>query len=92
MLELRDGSIEYLAEPLYHGDPIRPHQGVLVWRIFGIEMLTRLARIGLERLRWKSARPTTASLATMRWCSRAASRPPAIQRKSRGRATPATAA
>jgi SAM-dependent methyltransferase len=43
-----DGGIEYLAEPLYHGDPLRPDQGVLVWRIFGREMLTRLAQIGFR--------------------------------------------
>jgi SAM-dependent methyltransferase len=41
-----DGGIEYLAAKLYHGDPIRPDQGVLVWRIFGNEMLTRLQEIG----------------------------------------------
>jgi SAM-dependent methyltransferase len=40
------GAIEFLAHPLYHGDPVRPHQGVLVWRIFGMEMLTRLGEIG----------------------------------------------
>ncbi len=44
----RDGEIEYLAEPLYHGDPLRPDQGVLVWRIFGREMLMRLAEIGFS--------------------------------------------
>ncbi len=43
---LVDGRIEYLAEKLYHGDPVRPDQGVLVWRIFGAEMLTRLQAIG----------------------------------------------
>ena len=41
-----DGRIEYLAEKLYHGDPVRPDQGVLVWRIFGAEMLTHLQAIG----------------------------------------------
>jgi SAM-dependent methyltransferase len=41
-----EGRIEYLAEPLYHGDPVRPGQGVLVWRIFGTEMFTRLQTIG----------------------------------------------
>jgi len=41
-----DGGVEYLAEPLYHGDPVRPDAGVLVWRIFGDEMLTRLHAIG----------------------------------------------
>ena len=41
-----EGRIEYLAEPLYHGDPVRPGEGVLVWRIFGTEMFTRLQTIG----------------------------------------------
>jgi SAM-dependent methyltransferase len=41
-----DGRIEYLAEPMYHGDPMRPDQGVLVWRVFGAEMLTRLRAMG----------------------------------------------
>ena len=41
-----DGQITYLAEPLYHGDPVRPGKGVLVWRIFGTEMFTRLQMIG----------------------------------------------
>ncbi len=40
------GRVEYLAEPLYHGDPVRPGEGVLVWRIFGQAMLTRLREIG----------------------------------------------
>jgi SAM-dependent methyltransferase len=38
--------VEYLTEPLYHGDPVRPGKGVLVWRIFGQEMLTRLREVG----------------------------------------------
>jgi SAM-dependent methyltransferase len=41
-----NGGIEHLAEPLFHGDPVRPGQGVLVWRIFGAEMFTRLQTIG----------------------------------------------
>jgi SAM-dependent methyltransferase len=41
-----NGGIEHLAEPLYHGDPVRPGEGVLVWRIFGAEMLTRLQVMG----------------------------------------------
>ncbi|MGA9015852.1 MAG: methyltransferase domain-containing protein [Acetobacteraceae bacterium] len=43
-----DGEIEYLAAPLYHGDPVRPDQGILVWRIFGAAMLTRLQEIGFS--------------------------------------------
>ncbi|MEJ0020078.1 MAG: methyltransferase domain-containing protein [Acetobacteraceae bacterium] len=44
----RDGEIEYLAEALYHGDPLRPTQGILVWRIFGREMLSRLEQTGFS--------------------------------------------
>ena len=40
------GRIEHLEEPIYHGDPLRPGQGILVWRIFSAEMLTRLQEIG----------------------------------------------
>ncbi|MGH7155567.1 MAG: class I SAM-dependent methyltransferase [Acetobacteraceae bacterium] len=45
---LRDGEQHLLAPPLYHGDPVRPEQGVLVWRIFGYEMLARLDRLGFR--------------------------------------------
>jgi len=44
----RRGKPVLLAPPLYHGDPVRPDQGVLVWRIFGYEMLTRLHSIGFS--------------------------------------------
>lgn len=53
----RDGEIEYLAEPLYHGDPLRPDQGVLVWRIFGNEMLARLAQIGFSTVTMRVRTP-----------------------------------
>jgi SAM-dependent methyltransferase len=43
-----EGRIEHLSEPIYHGDPLRPGQGILVWRIFSGEMLTRLREIGFE--------------------------------------------
>jgi SAM-dependent methyltransferase len=29
-----DGTVEHLAEPQYHGDPLRPGEGILVYRIF----------------------------------------------------------
>lgn len=45
---LVDGKIVHHAEALYHGDPVRPDQGVLVWTIFGLEMLVRLKRIGFD--------------------------------------------
>jgi SAM-dependent methyltransferase len=40
------GEPELLAEPVYHGDPQNPDLGVLVYTIFSIEMLARLAAIG----------------------------------------------
>jgi SAM-dependent methyltransferase len=43
-----NGEIEYLAERLYHGDPVRPKEGVLVWTIFGREMLEHLKDAGFE--------------------------------------------
>lgn len=43
-----DGSITYFADPIYHGDPLRP-EGVLVFRIFSIkEMTARFAALGAE--------------------------------------------
>ena len=43
----RNGEPELLAEPIYHADPVRP-QGVLVYTIFGLEMLVRLAEVGFD--------------------------------------------
>jgi hypothetical protein len=41
-----DGSIEYFADPVYHGDPLRA-EGALVFRIFSIrEMTARFAALG----------------------------------------------
>jgi SAM-dependent methyltransferase len=45
---LVEGKIEYFAEPLYHGDPVRPEEGVLVWTIFGRGMLDALRDIGFK--------------------------------------------
>jgi SAM-dependent methyltransferase len=44
-----DGEVVYLKEPIFHGDPVstRP-EGVLVFTIFSIEMLTKLAKIGFK--------------------------------------------
>jgi SAM-dependent methyltransferase len=42
-----DGSPRLLAEPIYHVDPIRLDEGALVYTVFSIEMLTRLAGLGL---------------------------------------------
>jgi Methyltransferase domain len=51
-----DGSVTLLAEPaiyhtdapLYHGDPTQPSPGVLVYTIFGLQMLVRLREIGFD--------------------------------------------
>lgn len=40
-----DGTVEHLAEPQYHLDPVHP-DGALVYTIFGLEMLVRLRRLG----------------------------------------------
>ena len=43
---LENGQIRYFAEKLYHGDPVRPGEGILVWTIFGTEMMRKLESIG----------------------------------------------
>jgi SAM-dependent methyltransferase len=42
-----DGEVELLAKPIHHDDPVRP-EGVLVFTIFGLEMLVRLAELGFD--------------------------------------------
>lgn len=54
---LVDGEIVYHAEALYHGDPVRPDEGILVWNIFGLEMLVRLAEIGFKTELWRLHEP-----------------------------------
>ncbi len=41
------GEVLHLADPIYHADPVRP-EGVLVFTIFGLEMLVRLAELGFS--------------------------------------------
>lgn len=36
-----DGEIRHFAEPQYHGDPIRPEEGILVYRVFAFNDLKR---------------------------------------------------
>ena len=47
-----DGAVVYIKEKIYHGDPIRPQEGVLVWTIFGMEMLNKLTEQGFECGMW----------------------------------------
>jgi len=47
------GEIRYFAEKMYHGDPVRPDEGILVWNVFGAEMLDRLEAMGFYAFAWK---------------------------------------
>jgi len=54
---LVDGKVVHHLEALYHGDPVRPGEGILVWTIFGLEMLVRLNEIGFETELWRLHEP-----------------------------------
>lgn len=54
---LVDGEMVYHHEPAYHGDPVRPGEGILVWTIFGLEMFVRLNEIGFETQFWRLHEP-----------------------------------
>ncbi|WP_321887440.1 class I SAM-dependent methyltransferase [Paraburkholderia bannensis] len=43
-----NGEVSYLKEKIFHGDPVRPENGVLVWTIPGLQMLVKLAEIGFK--------------------------------------------
>ena len=47
---LEDGSIEFLMDPEYHGDPIRP-EGVLTFYYFGWGLLDDLTQSGFSDVR-----------------------------------------
>lgn len=51
------GNIVHLKPPAYHGDPIRS-QGALVHRIFGLEMLVNLRKIGFKTRMYKIYKPS----------------------------------
>ncbi|MGT2472060.1 class I SAM-dependent methyltransferase [Paraburkholderia terrae] len=55
---IQGGEVKYLAEKLYHGDPVRPGEGILVWTIFGVEMMHKLEAIGFEARAWNLYEPT----------------------------------
>jgi SAM-dependent methyltransferase len=44
----QDGTVRHLLPPAYHGDPVRPAEGVLVYQIFGQDLLADLERSGFE--------------------------------------------
>jgi SAM-dependent methyltransferase len=43
-----DGTLRHHLEPEYHGDRLRPDDGILAFRRFGMESLVRCAEIGFE--------------------------------------------
>ncbi|NTW88904.1 MAG: class I SAM-dependent methyltransferase [Desulfobulbaceae bacterium] len=47
-----NGKIKYLEDAIYHDDPIRPKDGVLVWYIFALEMLVKLKHLGFNTEMW----------------------------------------
>ncbi len=54
---LVDGKLVHHHEALYHVDPVHPGEGILVWTIFGLEMLVRLNEIGFETELWRLQEP-----------------------------------
>jgi SAM-dependent methyltransferase len=42
----QDGKVTYHKEKIFHGDPMKPGEGVLVWTLPGLQMLGELAKIG----------------------------------------------
>lgn len=53
-----NGNVEYFSEKIYHGDPVRPDEGVLVWTIFGAEMIKKLNDIGFITSEFNLNSPT----------------------------------
>jgi len=47
-----DGQLTHYKDPIFHGDPLR-EEGALVFTIFGLEMLVKLAKIGFRTNLWK---------------------------------------
>jgi len=45
---LMNGKLVHHMPPAYHGDPLNPDEGILVYRIFALEMLVRLNQIGFN--------------------------------------------
>jgi SAM-dependent methyltransferase len=52
------GNTVFIKEPLYHGDPIRSG-GALVHKIFSLEMLVKLRKIGFRTTMYKIYKPSS---------------------------------
>ena len=50
-----DGVVQHLAEPVFHIDPVRIEEGALVFTLFGLEMLTKLAHLGMDTTVYRPA-------------------------------------
>ena len=52
------GNTVFIKEPIYHGDPIRS-EGALVHKIFSLEMLVKLRKIGFHTNMYKIYKPSS---------------------------------
>lgn len=52
-----DGSKVFIKQPLYHEDPMNPGKGSLVYKIFSLEMLMKLRRIGFVTSAYRLHKP-----------------------------------
>lgn len=52
-----NGAIEFVGQPEYHGDSIRPPQGIPVFTIFSREMVDKLYRLGYDMSVWDVYNP-----------------------------------
>lgn len=43
-----DGAVRHLLPPAFHGDPVRPDEGVLVYQVFGNDLLADLEEVGFD--------------------------------------------
>jgi SAM-dependent methyltransferase len=55
--KLNPSGIEHLEPPIYHDDPVTQKTDVLVYTIFGLEMLVRLKKIGFQTTLYQLSAP-----------------------------------
>lgn len=57
---LPDGTIEHLMEPIMHGDPMNPSEGILCFQVFGWDILEMMRRAGFSEVKvnlfWSKSR------------------------------------
>jgi hypothetical protein len=44
----QDGTIQHLMDPIMHGDPINPSEGILCFQIFGWDILNLFRNLGFS--------------------------------------------